>query len=111
MSYIKADSARVAGVVVRGDDGSAYAVETMAVVSASGDLVEIGRRQAAGVAYKISDGSAIPIRAIALVDDNGDAITGVVQQPAIADVGAAPTQADFNGLLAALRSAGILAAS
>lgn len=34
---------------------------------------------------------------------------GVLQQPAIADVGAAPTQAQFNALLAALRAAGVLA--
>lgn len=34
---------------------------------------------------------------------------GVIQQPAIANVGAAPTQADFNALLAALRAAGVLA--
>jgi hypothetical protein len=34
-----------------------------------------------------------------------------VPQPAIADVAAAPTQADFNGLLAALRTAGIIAAA
>lgn len=36
---------------------------------------------------------------------------GILQQPAIADVGAAPTQAQFNALLAALRAAGVLAAS
>lgn len=34
---------------------------------------------------------------------------GVLQQPAIADVTAAPTQAQFNALLAALRAAGVLA--
>lgn len=34
---------------------------------------------------------------------------GVLQQTAIPNVSAAPTQADFNGLLAALRAAGILA--
>lgn len=34
---------------------------------------------------------------------------GVLQQAAIADLTAAPTQADFNALLAALRSAGVLA--
>lgn len=34
---------------------------------------------------------------------------GVLQQPAIANVAAAPTMADFNRLLAALRSAGVLA--
>lgn len=33
---------------------------------------------------------------------------GVLRQPAIANVAAAPTQADFNGLLAALRAAGVL---
>lgn len=34
---------------------------------------------------------------------------GVLQQPAIADLIAAPDENDFNGLLAALRAAGILA--
>lgn len=34
---------------------------------------------------------------------------GVLQQTAIADLTAAPTQADFNGLLAKLKAAGILA--
>jgi len=35
---------------------------------------------------------------------------GVLQQTAIADLTAAPTQQDINGILAKLRSAGILAA-
>lgn len=34
---------------------------------------------------------------------------GVLQQPAIADVDDYPTADDFNGLLAALRAAGVLA--
>jgi hypothetical protein len=36
---------------------------------------------------------------------------GVLQQPAFADVGGAPSQANFNALLAALRAAGVLATS
>lgn len=32
----------------------------------------------------------------------------VTTQPAIADLAAAPTEADFNGLLAALRLAGVI---
>jgi hypothetical protein len=32
----------------------------------------------------------------------------VTMQPAIADLAAAPTEADFNGLLAALRLAGVI---
>lgn len=36
---------------------------------------------------------------------------GVLLQPAIADLTAAPTQANFNALLAALRAAGVLASS
>ena len=35
---------------------------------------------------------------------------GVLLQPAIANVTADPTQADFNALLAALRTAGVLTA-
>mgnify|MGYP000853795093 CR=1 FL=1 len=34
---------------------------------------------------------------------------GIKQQASIADLAAAPTEADFNGLLDALRAAGILA--
>jgi hypothetical protein len=34
---------------------------------------------------------------------------GVLQQPAIPDLTAAPTQANFNALLAALRAAGVIA--
>lgn len=33
----------------------------------------------------------------------------VIRQPAIADIGAAPSQANFNALLAALRAAKVLA--
>lgn len=40
-----------------------------------------------------------------------EALGGVKQAPAIPDIGAAPTQQDFNGLLAALRTAGILASN
>lgn len=38
-------------------------------------------------------------------------IGGVKQMPAMADVGTAPTQANFNALLAALRAAGMMATS
>lgn len=34
---------------------------------------------------------------------------GVLQQAQFPDIGAAPTQANFNALLAALRSAGVIA--
>lgn len=40
-----------------------------------------------------------------------DTIGGVKQMAHIANIGAAPSQADFNGLLAALIAAGIMAAS
>ncbi len=40
---------------------------------------------------------------------NGTLRGTVLQQTAIADLTAAPTQADFNGLLAKLRAAGVLA--
>lgn len=40
-----------------------------------------------------------------------EALGGVKQAPAIPDIGAEPTQQDFNGLLAALRTAGILASN
>ena len=40
-----------------------------------------------------------------------EALGGVKQAPAIPDIGAAPTQQDFNGLLASMRTAGILASN
>lgn len=40
-----------------------------------------------------------------------DALGGVKQAAAVADAAAAPTQEEFNALLASLRAAGILAAS
>lgn len=135
MSYIKVGTHDVAGAAVKTEDGGVCAVETMAVVTADGDLIRVRGQQAAGVPYKLADGSVIPIRAIALVDEDGDAATlpptigttattamagnkvptatqrgGVLLQDAIADLSAAPTEADFNGLLAALRTAGILTA-
>lgn len=46
-----------------------------------------------------------------LPDATTSARGGVLQMPAIADLTAAPTQQDFNNLLAALRTAGMLANS
>ena len=46
-----------------------------------------------------------------LPDATTSARGGVLQMPAIADLTAAPTQQDFNNLLAALRTAGLLANS
>jgi hypothetical protein len=121
MSYIKVGTSDVAGAAVPTADGGVCAVETMAVVVADGDLIRVRGQQAAGVPYKLADNSVIPIRAITLVDESGDAATfpppvptdavrgGVLQQDAIADLAADPTKDDFNGLLAALRTAGILA--
>ena len=40
-----------------------------------------------------------------------NALGGVKQATAVADAAAAPTQEEFNGLLASLRAAGILASS
>ena len=40
-----------------------------------------------------------------------NALGGVKQAAAVADAAAAPTQGEFNALLASLRAAGILAAS
>ncbi len=46
-----------------------------------------------------------------LVPATTTTIGGVMQMAHIANIGAAPSQADFNGLLAALTAAGIMAAS
>lgn len=65
---------------------------------------------------------------VVFVDDSGDptdiggssyvlpaatkeALGGVKQGSAIADLSAAPTQADFNGLLAVLRATGLIASA
>lgn len=111
MTYIKIGTSDIAGAAVSTENGGVCAVETMATVTAGGDLIRVRGQQAAGVPYKLADGSVIPIRAVALVDGAGDPLVGVSQQAAIADLAAAPTAADFNGLLAALRSAGVLAAA
>ncbi|MGE1402283.1 head fiber protein [Citrobacter freundii] len=56
-----------------------------------------------GEAVSVAKASETPVAATT-------ATAGTVKQmPAIADLTAAPTQADFNGLLAKLRAAGILA--
>lgn len=48
---------------------------------------------------------------VAIVDETGAPVPPVTQGPAVADVSAAPTQADFNGLLAALRQANVIKSS
>jgi len=56
-----------------------------------------------GVPTTVATSSDLPVAATS-------STAGIVKQmPAIADLTAAPTQADFNGLLAKLRTAGILA--
>lgn len=56
-----------------------------------------------GVPVTVTTSSDLPVAATT-------STAGTVKQmPAIADLTAAPTQADFNGLLAKLRTAGILA--
>ncbi|EBY0570154.1 hypothetical protein JZR27_001005 [Salmonella enterica subsp. enterica serovar Newport] len=56
-----------------------------------------------GVPTTVPSPSDVPVAATT-------STAGIVKQmPAIADLTAAPTQADFNGLLAKLRTAGILA--
>lgn len=63
------------------------------------------------------DGSALQIGTTSTTAMAGNRVPtstirgGVLQQTAIADVSAAPTQADYNALLAKLRAAGILASS
>lgn len=56
-----------------------------------------------GVPVTVTTSSDLPVAATT-------STAGTVKQmPAIADLTAAPTQADFNGLLAKFRTAGILA--
>lgn len=65
---------------------------------AKGDPGETGPQGPAGPSYTLPDATT-SVRG------------GVLQMPAIADLTAAPTQDDFNNLLAALRTAGLLAAT
>lgn len=61
-----------------------------------GDTGEPGQQGPAGPSYTLPAATT-------------EALGGVKQAAAVADAAAAPTQTDFNGLLAALRAAGILA--
>lgn len=65
---------------------------------AKGDPGETGPQGPAGPSYTLPDATT-SVRG------------GVLQMPAIADLTTAPTQQDFNNLLAALRTAGLLAAT
>jgi hypothetical protein len=57
------------------------------------------------------NGSANVSIAVTLATPTTTVRGGVLQQAAFANIGAAPTQQNFNDLLAALRAAGIIAAS
>lgn len=48
---------------------------------------------------------------VAIVGDDGSVVPPVTQGPAVADLTAAPTQTDFNNLLAALRQANVIKSS
>lgn len=52
---------------------------------------------------------ALPGKDAVLTAATTEALGAVKQMAAIADLSAAPTQEDFNGLLAKLRTAGMLA--
>lgn len=54
-------------------------------------------------------GAANASIAVTLATPTGSVRGGVLQQTAVADLAAPPTETDFNGLLAKLRAAGVLA--
>ncbi|UGV21621.1 hypothetical protein [Cronobacter phage EspYZU08] len=67
-------------------------------------LIDLGTGKTVNVADLVNGGGAGGNRAPTTTIRGG-----VLQQAAIADLTAAPTQADINAILAALRSAGVLA--
>jgi hypothetical protein len=96
--------------------GAAGVVATYALGQTSAQPNTVAQRDSAGAiqtAEPTQAGHATTKGYVDTADNRTPTNTvrgGVLQQAAIADLTAAPTQQDFNGLLAALRAAGLLAA-
>lgn len=83
-------------------------VDDTITVSLVGNYIPAGEKGAASGVATLDANTKLPA---AQLPAAGTAIGGVKQMAAIADLTAAPTQQDFNNLLAALRTAGMLANS
>lgn len=83
-------------------------VDDTITVALVGNYIPAGEKGAASGVATLDANTKIPA---AQLPAAGTAIGGVKQMAAIADLTAAPTQQDFNNLLAALRTAGMLANS
>lgn len=68
-------------------------------------MADVRRLAELGMATELAKEVAAQISAAPTTTARG----GVLQQAATSNIGAAPSQADFNNLLAKLRSAGVLA--
>lgn len=83
-------------------------VDDTITVALVGNYIPAGEKGAASGVATLDANTKLPA---AQLPAAGAAIGGVKQMAAIADLAAAPTQQDFNNLLAALRTAGMLANS
>lgn len=83
-------------------------VDDTITVSLVGNYIPAGEKGAASGVATLDANTKVPA---AQIPAAGTAIGGVKQMTAIADLSAAPTMEDFNNLLAALRTAGMLATS
>ena len=81
-------------------------VDDTITVALVGNYIPAGERGAASGVATLDASTKVPA---AQLPAAGTAIGGVKQMTAIADLSAAPTMEDFNNLLAALRTAGMLA--
>ena len=81
-------------------------VDDTITVSLVGNYIPAGEKGAASGVATLDANTKVPA---AQLPAAGTAIGGVKQMTAIADLSAAPTMEDFNNLLAALRTAGMLA--
>ena len=81
-------------------------VDDTITVALVGNYIPAGERGAASGVATLDANTKVPA---AQLPAAGTAIGGVLQMAAIADLSAAPTMEDFNNLLAALRTAGMLA--
>ena len=80
------------------DTAKVFAFAFKNLKGAKGDKGDTGARGPAGTSYTLPAATT-------------SALGGVKMAAAVADAGAAPTMEEFNGLLASLRAAGILASS
>lgn len=79
---------------------------TVAALTTGRTFTLTGGATGTSAAFTGAANASIPV---ALATPTGAVRGGILQQAAIADLTAAPTQADFNTLLTALRAAGVIA--